>query len=137
MPDAFALHPQLAADTTPLKGLGLSELLLMNDSRFPWLLLVPRRSGMGEIIDLNAADRAALFAEITTVSQALRAATGCDKLNVAALGNQTPQLHVHIIARFRSDAAWPRPVWGVGSAVAYAAPERDRLAAKILAALPA
>ena len=91
----------------------------MNDARFPWLLLVPRRAGMTEIIDLAGPDRTALFEEIVAVSTALRAATGCDKLNVAALGNSVAQLHVHVIARFHGDAAWPKPVWGSGAAVAY------------------
>jgi len=130
LPD-FALHPQLAVDTSPVTALDLSDLLLMNDARFPWFILVPRRADITEIIDLDAADRTALLDEIVAVSEALRSMTGCDKLNVAALGNQTPQLHVHVIARFRSDAAWPGPVWGKGTAVAYDDAARDRLTAKI------
>jgi diadenosine tetraphosphate (Ap4A) HIT family hydrolase len=136
LPD-FALDPQLKADTSPVTRLGLSELLLMNDARFPWLILVPRRAGMTEIIDLTPADRDALFAEIVTVSEALRSVTACDKLNVAALGNQTPQLHVHVIARFRGDAAWPGPVWGKGAAVAYDGAARDRLTGRITERLTA
>ncbi len=91
----------------------------MNDSRFPWVLLVPRRAGAAEIIDLEKGDRALLFEEITAVSAALKAATACDKLNVAALGNQVRQLHVHIVARFTGDSAWPGPIWGESAPVAY------------------
>jgi diadenosine tetraphosphate (Ap4A) HIT family hydrolase len=90
-----------------------------------------------EIIDLAKADRAALFEEINAASAALRTATRCDKLNVAALGNQVRQLHVHVVARFAGDAAWPGPVWGAGAAVAYEAAARDRLVAAVRSALPA
>ncbi len=135
MTDSFTLDPRLAADSTPVTSLGLSDLRLMNDSRFPWLLLVPRQAGLAEIIELAKPDRARLFEEIVAVMTALKAATGCDKLNVAALGNQVHQLHVHVIARFTGDAAWPSPVWGAGSAVAYDAAARDRLIADLAAAL--
>jgi diadenosine tetraphosphate (Ap4A) HIT family hydrolase len=128
---AFVLDPKLAADSLAVSQLGLSELRLINDSRFPWLLLVPRRAGATEIIDLAKPDRAALFEEINAVSAALRTATGCDKLNVAALGNQVRQLHVHVVARFEGDAAWPGPVWGSGAAVAYEAGAAERLIATI------
>jgi len=107
----------------------------MNDARFPWLILVPRVEAT-EIIDLAAPDRARLLDEIVTVSTALRNATHCDKLNVAALGNLVRQLHVHVVARLTTDAAWPRPVWGIGEAVAYQPADRDRLAGQILGALP-
>jgi len=136
MPD-FVLHPTLATDTVAVASLGLSDLRLMDNSRFPWLLLVPRRAGVAEIIDLAKPDRAALFEEITAVSAALKAVTACDKLNVATLGNQVRQLHVHVIARFETDPAWPRPVWGAALPVAYEAGARDRLIARIRSALPA
>jgi diadenosine tetraphosphate (Ap4A) HIT family hydrolase len=135
MPEAFTLDPRLAADSVAVTDLGLSALRLMNDARFPWLLLIPRRPGMAEIIDLAKADRALLFEEIVAVMGALKTATGCDKLNVAALGNQVRQLHVHVVARFEGDAAWPGPVWGTGAAVAYDAATRDRLIADLAAAL--
>ena len=135
-PDSsFVLDPKLAADSVSIANLALSDLRLMNDARFPWLLLVPRRAGAVEIIDLAKADRAALFEEITAASAALRTATGCDKLNVAALGNQVRQLHVHVVARFAGDAAWPGPVWGTGAAVAYDGAARDRLIATVKGAL--
>jgi diadenosine tetraphosphate (Ap4A) HIT family hydrolase len=135
MPD-FALDPRLDADTAPVADLGLSLLRLSNDARFPWLILVPQRPDIAEILDLDDVDRAVLFDEIVLVSRALRAATDCHKLNVAALGNSVRQLHVHVIARFTEDAAWPKPVWGVGKAVAYEAAARDRLIAAIRERLP-
>jgi diadenosine tetraphosphate (Ap4A) HIT family hydrolase len=127
----FALDPQLAADTVPVISLGLSDLRLMNDRRFPWLLLVPRRAGASEIIDLSPADRAALMEEIAAASGALRLATNCDKLNIGALGNKVRQLHVHVVARFAGDAAWPGPVWSAGAAVGYDGAVRDRLVGAI------
>lgn len=136
MPE-FALHPMLAADSVAVAALGLSDLRLHNQAAFPWLLLVPRRAGVAEIIDLSKPDRAALFEEINAVSAALRTVTQCHKLNVAALGNQVRQLHVHIIARFETDPAWPKPVWGAVASVAYHPAERDRLIARIRSALPA
>ena len=87
-------------------------MLVINDANYPWLLLVPRRPDVVEVIDLDEVEQAQLMTEIARVSRALREVTQCHKLNVAALGNAVPQLHVHIIARFRNDAAWPKPVWG-------------------------
>jgi diadenosine tetraphosphate (Ap4A) HIT family hydrolase len=133
----FTLDERLAADTRPVTGLWLSDLRLMNDARFPWLILVPRVAGAVEFLDLGKRDRAALSEELTAVSEALTLVTGCDKLNVAAIGNIVPQLHIHVVARFAGDAAWPGPVWGHGKAVAYQAEARDRLTAEIVAALPA
>ncbi len=135
MSEAFTLDPRLAADSTPVTNLGLCDLRLMNDARFAWLLLVPRRPGMAEIIDMEKPDRALLFEEIVAVMTALKATTRCDKLNVAAFGNRVRQLHVHVIARFQSDGAWPNPVWGAGAAVAYDEARRDRLIADLAAAL--
>ncbi|KAB2875124.1 MAG: HIT domain-containing protein [Bauldia sp.] len=130
------MDERLRTDTVAVAMLPLSDLRLMNDARFPWLVLVPRREGVAEIIDLADIDRASLFDEIVIVSTALKAVTGCDKLNVAALGNMVRQLHVHVIARFTGDPAWPAPVWGAGDAVAYGAAERDKLAGQIRDALP-
>jgi diadenosine tetraphosphate (Ap4A) HIT family hydrolase len=97
----------------------LSQVLILNEARFPWLLLVPRRANVVELIDLEPADQVQLTMEITRAGGALRAITGCDKLNVAAIGNIVSQLHVHIVARWRTDAAWPRPVWGLLPPQAY------------------
>jgi len=107
----WSLHPQLAADTVPVCDLALSRLVAMNDANFPWLILVPRRTGVSEIIDLGD-EQALLMNELAAVSRALKEETRCDKLNVAAIGNVVPQLHVHIVARRKDDAAWPKPVWG-------------------------
>ena len=109
----FELDPRLAADSLPVTDLGVSEVRLINDARYPWLILVPRRSGCVELIDLALDDRRTLTEEIDRCTRVLKARTGADTMNVAALGNQVPMLHVHVIARFRGDDAWPGPVWGV------------------------
>ena len=119
----WQLHPQLADDTTPVIELPLCEVRLMDDANHPWLVLVPRIAGITEIIDLDAAQRLQLSEEIDTTCRALRTLFNPDKLNVAALGNMVPQLHVHVIARYRSDIAWPRPVWGAANARPYAPEE--------------
>jgi diadenosine tetraphosphate (Ap4A) HIT family hydrolase len=116
---AWQLHPQLADDTAPVIELPLCEVRLMDDANHPWLVLVPRVAGMVEIIDLEAAQRAQLTVEIDAACRALKALFKPDKLNVAALGNLVPQLHVHVIARYRDDIAWPRPVWGSATARPY------------------
>lgn len=115
----FSLHPQLAQDSVLLGQLNLCELRLMNRRHFPWLLLVPARANLVEITDLNDPDRIQLMHEIATVSDILKHETKADKLNVAMLGNMVPQLHVHIIARFKSDPAWPSPIWGHPSAAIH------------------
>ena len=113
------LDPQLAADTHPVAHLPLSELRLMDDANHPWLILVPRVAGAVEWIDLDDAAQAGLTREIALASRALQSAFKPHKLNVAALGNMVPQLHVHVIARYRDDIAWPRPVWGTATAKPY------------------
>jgi diadenosine tetraphosphate (Ap4A) HIT family hydrolase len=115
----FALHPRLETDTFEVARLTLSRLLLMNDARFPWLVLVPEREGMREIHELPPADRALLVEEVARASEVLIELYAPDKINVGALGNVVPQLHLHVVARFTGDAAWPGPVWGSGSAVLY------------------
>jgi diadenosine tetraphosphate (Ap4A) HIT family hydrolase len=118
---AFQLHPDFAADTLPVRQMPLSTALLMNDRRFPWLILVPRLEGARELIDLSPEEQAQLLREVNLAAHALKTLATPDKLNIAALGNVTPQFHVHVIARFRADPAWPRPVWGVGQAEPYEA----------------
>lgn len=127
----WSLHPQLDADSAAIADLPLSRVLLCRDANYPWLILVPRRPGAIEIVDLDAADRGQLMVEIDSAARALRAVAPCDKLNVAALGNMVPQLHVHIIARRISDAAWPRPVWGTTDARAYDPPALAALVAAL------
>ena len=126
----FVLDDRLCADSVPVLNLPLCAVRLMNDARFTWLVLIPRRAGMVEISDLAAAEQAILWSECMLVGDALRATTPCDKLNLGALGNIVRQLHVHVLARRAGDAAWPGPVWGHGCAQAYAAvPLAERLAA--------
>jgi diadenosine tetraphosphate (Ap4A) HIT family hydrolase len=115
----FALDPQLAADTHTVGELQLSRVLLMNDARFPWLILVPRRSSLRELIELPRDDQHALLDEINRCAHVLHALERPHKLNIATLGNVVAQLHVHVIARFTGDTAWPRPVWGCGDRVPY------------------
>ena len=127
-PARYELHPQLAADTHPLGTLGLCELRLMDDANYPWLVLVPRVAAARELIDLDAAQRHQLTDEIDLAARLLRDAFRPHKLNVAALGNLVPQLHVHVIARFEDDPAWPAPVWGRVAARPYTP---DALVARI------
>jgi diadenosine tetraphosphate (Ap4A) HIT family hydrolase len=115
----FTLDPRLAADTYEICDLALCRALLMNDARYPWLILVPRRADLTEIVDLAGPDRAALIEEIARASAALRALPGVDKINVGALGNIVRQLHVHVVGRHVGDPAWPKPVWGAGVARRY------------------
>jgi diadenosine tetraphosphate (Ap4A) HIT family hydrolase len=134
-PPVWSLHPQLAHDTVPLGDLTLSRVLGMKDANYPWLVLVPRRPDVVEIIDLDEAARAELMAEIARVSTALKTYTRCDKLNVAAIGNVVPQLHIHVVARRKEDPAWPRPVWGAAPARPYAAEELEAFAAALRRAI--
>ncbi|MBT2142873.1 MULTISPECIES: HIT family protein [unclassified Rhodanobacter] len=127
----FALDPRLAADTRPVASLPLCDVLLMNDARYPWLILVPRRAGLVEIADLHDDEQAVLWQEVGHAAAALRAVAPCDKLNLGALGNIVRQLHVHVVARVEGDAAWPGPVWGHGQAAAYG----DGQARQLIAAL--
>jgi diadenosine tetraphosphate (Ap4A) HIT family hydrolase len=130
MADDFTLHPRLAADTVELARWPLCRVLLMNDARFPWLILVPARPGLREIHDLPALERSLLIEEIARASSLVQKAFTAHKTNVAALGNQVPQLHVHVIARLEGDAAWPKPVWSVGTAQPMPDAEREvRIAA--------
>ena len=123
MPAAWSLHTQLTQDTIDIGDLPLCRVLVIKDANYPWLLLVPRREGAVEIIDLDEVEQAQLMTETSRVARALKEITKCDKLNIAALGNVVPQLHVHVIARRKSDAAWPRPVWGVVPPLAHDAGE--------------
>jgi diadenosine tetraphosphate (Ap4A) HIT family hydrolase len=134
-PSVWSLHPQLARDTASVGDLPLSRVLVLNDANYPWVLLVPRRPGAMEIIDLDAAQRAQLMVEIARASTALKTLTACDKLNVAAIGNVVPQLHVHVVARRKDDAAWPKPVWGAAPARPYAADELERFTVAVRRAI--
>ena len=125
----FELDPQLEADTFPVGITSLNRILLMNDSRFPWLILVPERPDIREPFELTDEDQRTLMQESMITGKSLKALFNAHKLNIAALGNQVSQLHIHHIARYRTDAAWPRPVWGVGAAEPYEAEAlRERVA---------
>ena len=135
MAEPFSLHPQLARDTAPAGDLALARVLAMNDANYPWLILVPRIPGAVEIIDLNEEQQAQLMSEIALAARALKNVAACDKLNIATIGNVVPQLHVHIVARRRNDAAWPRPVWGAAPPLAYAPAELERFIAAVRGAI--
>jgi diadenosine tetraphosphate (Ap4A) HIT family hydrolase len=126
----WSLHPQLRADTVLVGDLPLSRVLTMNDADFPWLVLVPRRVGASEIIDLGS-EQSVLMNEVSLVSRALKEETRCDKLNVAAIGNIVPQLHIHIVARRKDDPLWPKPVWGFAARRACEPAAMDRFAGAI------
>ena len=131
----FTLDSRLGAVTHPLLEWPLSSVRLMNDARWPWLILVPRVAGMRDLVDLDEKDQATLWSEIARCSLALRATYAPYKLNVAALGNVVAQLHVHVIARFEADSAWPAPVWGHGVAEPYTEAALAALRRELVAAL--
>jgi diadenosine tetraphosphate (Ap4A) HIT family hydrolase len=131
----WELHPQLAQDTLLLGDLPLSRVLLSRDANFPWLVLVPRRPGANELIDLPEAEQQELLTEIAQTARGLKRATNCDKLNIAAIGNMVPQLHIHVVARRKTDAVWPKAVWGTLPPRAYQAGELERTAAALCGAI--
>ncbi|WP_020592131.1 HIT domain-containing protein [Kiloniella laminariae] len=133
--ETFDLHPRLKADTLLVTDLQHCRVLLMNDSRYPWLILVPRSNGLRELHDLGATELAAVMEEVRKVSEVLVQDFSAFKINVAALGNMVPQLHIHVIARSQSDPAWPGPVWGVGAPLAYSDEASSVLLLKLEAAI--
>ncbi len=124
----FVLHERLEADTVFLTDWPLCRVLLLNDANYPWLVLVPRRDGVSEIHELDQSDRETLVEEMADAAHRLQNHFKAHKMNVAALGNVVPQLHVHVIARFTDDPAWPRPIWGVVPGTPY---DPDALAARL------
>lgn len=133
---SFKLHPRLAADTATVGDLPLCRLLLMNDAQYPWFILVPRRENAREIYLLEEPDQQQLLRESSLLSRALMDAFSGEKLNVAALGNMVPQLHLHYIVRYAGDPAWPGPVWGRHPPRPYADAERAERLDALRAALP-
>jgi len=123
----FKLAPQLANDTIELGKLTLCKVLLMNDSQFPWIILVPQRANIIELYQLEADDIKQVQAESLIISKLLMQHFNGDKLNTGALGNMVPQLHLHHIVRFKNDPVWPKPVWGNISAIAYSTNEAKTL----------
>jgi diadenosine tetraphosphate (Ap4A) HIT family hydrolase len=134
-PIAFDLDPRLAADTAWICDWPLSTVLLMRDSRYAWLILVPRAAGASEIFDLPPDAQARLWQEVTHAAELLKALTRCRKINVGALGNVVAQLHVHVVAREAGDFAGNGPVWGQGAAVPYAPGDLDTLLGRLRATL--
>jgi diadenosine tetraphosphate (Ap4A) HIT family hydrolase len=132
---AFTLHPKLMADAAHIVDWPLSRILLMNDKRFAWIVLVPRRPELSDLLDLEEGARAMLMAEIGRAGTKLKAFAsnhgGCDKLNFGIIGNVVPQLHVHVVARKRGDAAWPGTVWGSGQSLPYEAAELEQRVAEL------
>ncbi len=135
MPNDFALHPRLAADSVRIGILGLCDVRLILDANYPWIVLVPMRAAIREIHDLAEGDQAALWRELTRASEVMQRVFAAEKVNVAALGNMVPQLHVHVIARLSQDAAWPGAIWGHTPATSYEEAEQSRRIAAIAKAL--
>lgn len=131
----FTLDPRLDQDTLVLGDFPLSRLLLMNDARYPWFILVPRRADVSELFQLDAGDQQALWQETTRLAERLKDLFAADKLNVATLGNVVAQLHMHVIVRRREDDAWPAPVWGRHPPVAYLPEQVEAIRSRLRMAL--
>lgn len=133
----FQLHPRLQQDCFSVGQLALSQLLMMNDSQYPWFILVPRRPEMTEIYQLAEADRQMLLTESCLLAEKLHAIYRPDKLNIATIGNLVPQLHMHHVVRYQADKAWPAPIWGKFPAQPFAHPDAEQQIARLRAALSA
>ncbi len=133
---SFRLDSRIEETSFPFGQLLLCSVRILNDRRFPWLLLIPERTGLREIHDLPAEQRALLIEEIAAASRALQAARGAEKINVGALGNMVAQLHIHVVARFAADPAWPGPVWSFAGAVSYSQTEADDFSAQLRTCWP-
>lgn len=119
MNELFELHPRLRQDTQTVGDYPLCRLLLMNDANYPWFILVPRRTGIKEIFELSEQDQRQFLKESSRLAEVMQKVFAADKINIAALGNMVPQLHVHHVVRFHNDPAWPNPVWGFCAAKPY------------------
>ncbi len=129
----FELDERLAADTLPVADLPLSRVLLMNDARYPWAILVPRHASTSEVFELSDTDQQQLWREATQLGKAMKTALGGDKINIATLGNVVNQLHVHVIVRRHTDVTWPAPVWGSGTPEPYNLDGQAQLRDQLLA----
>ncbi|GLX13898.1 MULTISPECIES: HIT family protein [Pseudomonadaceae] len=132
----FVLDSRLQQDTFVLGDLPLSRVLLSNDARYPWFILVPRREDVSEVFQLSAEDQQALWAETALLGEVLKDAFKADKINIATLGNVVSQLHMHVIVRYRDDDAWPAPVWGRHPAKPYEEAQVTALRDKLRSAMP-
>ena len=132
----FTLHPDLLRDSLPVGSFPLCDVRMVNDATYPWFLLIPRRAGLRDVVDLDGEDYVRMWEESRQLGAALMRAFGGEKLNVAALGNMTPQLHIHHVVRFAADPAWPGPIWGVVPMRPYAPDDRSDTTARVCEALP-
>ena len=132
---SFSLHPQLLRDCITLGESKLCEILLLNDQQFPWLILVPKIESICEIFQLDEQDQLSLATETNHIGQLMMEHFKGDKLNIGALGNLVPQLHVHVIVRFKEDPAWPKPVWGNYSAQTYSTQDLNATCSELRALL--
>ena len=132
----YRLDPRLAADTHPVARWELSDVLLMNDARFPWLILVPRVVDATELFHLSSDQQSRVTTEMSGAGRAMQSLWSADKVNTAMLGNKVSQLHIHVIARFREDDAWPGPVWGVGQPRSYTEAALEHCLNKLQSGLP-
>jgi len=132
----YRLAPRVAADTHPVARWDVSDVLLMNDARFPWLILVPRVADVTELFHLSSDQQSQVMAEMSGAGQAMQSLWGADKVNTAMLGNKVSQLHIHVIARFREDDAWPGPVWGVGQPRPYTEAALEDCLSRLQSGLP-
>lgn len=131
----FQIDPRLERDSMAIADLGLCQLRLMRDARWPWLLAVPQRAGVEEMFDLAPLDQTMLTFEVNEAAKALKTVTGATKINIAAIGNMVRQLHVHVVARFEGDANWPGPIWGYGTQEPRSEDDCAALARKIAEAM--
>jgi len=131
----FELDPRLVTDTTTIGDFPLCRLLLMNDSRYPWLILVPRVASVSEVFELTAEQQQQLWQETSAIAQRLKNEFQADKINIATLGNVVKQLHMHVVVRMQDDAAWPAPVWGNGVAQPYSAGALTQICLRMRSAL--
>ena len=129
---SFKLHPQLEKDCISLGKFELCQLLLMNDSQFPWFILVPQRADITEIYQLTAPEQVTLIQESSYLAENLTAIFQADKLNIAAIGNIVSQLHLHHVVRYRNDKGWAAPIWGKFAAVPYSAQQLEALKQKLI-----
>lgn len=129
----FSLHPRLAADSHLITHLPLCELRLMDDARYPWLILIPRRPAISEVFELSEHDQQQMWREASQLGQALKQQYQGDKINIATLGNMVAQLHLHVILRHQDDPAWPGPVWGQGQAEIYDDARLEQISEELLA----
>ncbi|MDE2465936.1 MAG: HIT family protein [Alphaproteobacteria bacterium] len=133
--DHFTLDPRLAADTVWVADWALSTVRLMDDSRFPWVVLIPRRAHVHELHELSHGEALVLLQEMQRASRGLQQLFGPDKINIGALGNIVPQLHVHVVARRQDDAAWPGPVWGRAGGIPYSPEGRQAIISSLVTGL--